>query len=471
MKQKNSKAIIKKTGQRIEMMVNDNKIDKSFYIKLFSIALPMALQNLVTSSLNMIDIFMISSLRTASIAGVSAANKVFFLLYLFLFGISSGSSILTAQYWGIKDVKNIRKVLGVCLVIGVSGAAVFTVSSIVIPTTIMKVFTNEKDAIIEGAKYLRIIGWSYIPSAISFAFVFILRSTGSVKLSMKISILAIALNTFLNWVLIYGNLGAPALGVEGAAIATVIARIVECTLLVGIIYKNKDIAAAKLSELLDWNKVFLKKYMVTVFPVIANELIWAMGVVIYDIVFGRMGENVMAAMGITRTVEQMAFFLVYSVGNASAVILGNQMGTGDMSQVFNYAKRLLRIMVVVGAVMGAVLFMTAKPIAGIFDVDAEVAIYIEQCIKVLSFSTVAKGVNLLIIVGILRSGGDTKFSMYLDGASVWLFAAPLVVIGGLVLKLDIQYVYMLALSEEIVKVVVGLWRTWSKKWINNLIDE
>ncbi len=456
-------------------MIQDNKMSKEvsehFYRRLFAIALPMAVQNIITSSLNLIDTFMISSLSTASIAGVTSANKLFFIMFLFLFGISSGSSILAAQYWGVKDVKNIRRVLGICLTLGVSGALLFAMSAILIPESVMRIFTNQEGAIGEGAAYLRIIGWCYIPSAITFAYVFILRSTGKVKLPMVISIIAIATNTFLNWVLIYGNLGMPALGVRGAAIATVISRSLEFLLMIGIIYATREVAAASIKELFDFDFIFVKKYMVTVVPVIFNEIIWAVGVTMYDLVYGRMGEPVMAAMGITKTIEQMGFFLIYSVGIGSGVILGNQIGTGDMTQVFNYAKRLLKMMTLIGLGMSAFFFLIADPLANFFNVEPIVAVYISRCIKVLAMVTVFKGLNMLIIVGILRSGGDTKFAMYLDGGAVWLVAVPLVYFGGLVWQLDIQYVYLLALSEEFVKVAVGIWRTYSKKWINNLIAD
>ena len=447
------------------------EISEHFYRKLFAIALPIAVQNIISSSLNLIDTFMISSLSTASIAGVTAANKLFFILFLFLFGISSGSSILTAQYWGAKDVKNIRRVLGLCLMLGMFGGLLFSVAAIAAPEAVMRIFTNQPGAIGEGVAYLRIVGWCYVPSAITFAYVFILRSTGEVRIPVVISTLAIAMNTFLNWVLIYGNLGMPAMGVEGAAIATAIARFSEMFLMIGIIYYRRGVAAANLSELTDVNLNFFRKYMVTVSPVIGNELLWAVGVTMYDLVYGRMGEEVMAAMGITKTIEQFGFFLIYSIGMASGVILGNQMGTGDMTHVFDYAKRLLRIMTVVGVTMSVVFFILSAPIAGIFNVEPIVSHYVVLCVRVLALTTTAKALNMMIVVGILRSGGDTTFAMLLDGIAVWFVAVPLVFLGGLVWGLEIQYVFALALTEEVSKVAVGLWRTFSKKWINNLVAE
>lgn len=470
--QKNMEAVKNtETVTHIHETEMSEEIKKHFYLKLFSIALPLAMQNLVTSSLNLIDVFMISSLSTSSIAGVSLANKMFFLMFLLMFGISSGSAILTAQYWGVKDVKNIRRILGICLGLGISGAALFTIAVIGFPMQVMRVFTNEPGAISEGAEYLRIVGIAYIPTSITFAYVFVLRSTGKTLLPMFVSIFALVLNTVLNYALIFGNFGAPELGVQGAAIATVISRIVEFAIMIGFIYGMKEVPAAKFRELIDLNKAFINRYFVTVTPVILNELIWAYGVVMYDLVYGRMGEVVTATMGITKTVEQVAFFLIFSLGNAAGVILGNQMGTGDFRQVFNYAKKLMRLVFGVGIIMGVLLYAAAGPLAGVFQVEAEVLKYVELCLKVMAFAMVLKGMNMLIIVGILRSGGDTKFCMYLDGGAVWLLAVPLVALGGLVWKLPVQYVYILSLSEELVKLIIGLWRTFSKKWINNLVAE
>lgn len=458
-------------GKIVHESSMNEEVKKHFYLKLFAIALPLALQNLVTSSLNLVDVFMISSLSTASIAGVSLANKMFFLLMLLLFGISSGSAILTAQYWGVKDIKNIRRILGICLSLGLAGAGLFTFVAIAFPNQVMRIFTNEPGAILEGAKYLRIVAIGYIPTSITFSYVFILRSTGKTKLPMFVSVFALMVNTLLNYTLIYGNFGAPRMGVEGAATATVISRTIEFAILIFVIYKRHEVPAAKIHELLDFSRDFVRKYFVTVTPVIINELIWAFGVTMYDLVFGRMGEVVTATMGITKTVEQVGFFLIFSLGNAAGVILGNQMGTGDFSQVFNYAKKLMRLVFFAGLIMGGILFASADAITGIFMIEPEVAANVRICIRVLACAMVLKGMNMLIIVGILRSGGDTKFCMYLDGGAVWLFAVPLVVLGGLVWKWDVQYVYMLALSEEAVKVVIGVWRTFSKKWINNLIVE
>lgn len=440
-----------------------------FYAKVFAIALPIAFQNIITSSLNLIDTFMISALSTEAIAGVSLANKVFFLLFLTLFGISSGSSILTAQYWGIKDVKNIRKVLGICLTFGVAAATLFTLGALFAPELIMRIFSPDALVIEEGVSYLRIIAFSYIVTSISFAYVFILRSTGNVKLPVTVTVIAIVINTFLNWVLIYGNLGAPAMGVRGAAIATVIARVFECILLLSVIYLNRLPAAGKFKEMFSFRLDFVKKYLVTVMPVIGNEMMWALGVTMYDIVYGHMGGAVTASMGITKSVEQFTFFLVWGVGNAAGVVLGNALGAGDKELAYDYAKRLMKFMIMIGIAVGVVVALLAIPISNLFNVEEIVKINIRNCLYVLAVFGTIKALNMLIIVGILRSGGDTTYCMILDAGAVWLVAVPIAFFAGWYLKLEIHWVYALVMSEEVVKVFFGYMRTHSKKWLKNLV--
>ncbi len=446
------------------------KLDSDFYKKVFAIALPIALQNIVTSVLNLIDTFMISALSTEAIAGVSLANKVFFLLWLSLFGISSGSAILTAQYWGAGDVKSIRKVLGVCLTLSVSAASFFSIVALGAPALVMGIFSTDALVIGEGIAYLRIIGFSYIMTAVTFAYVFILRSTGNVKLPVAISIFAIAVNTFLNWVLIYGYLGAPAMGVRGAAIATVIARGLECILLLMVVYSRDLPAAGRLKEMFVYHKPFFAKYMKTVLPVIGNELMWAFGVTMYDVVYGRMGGMEAATMGIVKSYEQFSFFLIWGLGNAGSVILGNSLGAGKLDSAMTDANKLLKLIVAASLAMGGVIALTAGPVADIFHVEQIVKDNIILALYVLAAFMVLKSVNMLVIVGVLRSGGDTTYALFLDGGAVWIVAVPLVFLAGLVLEWPVYFVYMTAMSEEVFKVVLGLKRMYSRKWVRNLVS-
>jgi len=447
------------------------KFDKKFYSVLFTIGLPIVIQSLVTSLLNIIDTFMISEVSKAAIAGVGAANKVYFLLHLFLFGTISGAAILASQYWGIHDVKNIRRVLGLTLTIGISGAVIFTAGAIFFPRFLMRIFTPEVQIIAEGVKYLRIVGIGYIATAITFAYGFILRTTHHIKIPVLISVFFIGVNTFLNWVLIYGNLGMTARGVEGAAIATVIARTGEVITLLVFVYALKMPAAAKLQELFDWSTVFIRKYFKTVAPVMANEMLWASGVTGYALIYGRMGEVVMASMTISQTIEQLAFILFFGMSSACSVMLGNAMGANKMDRALRYAQRFVKMFIIIGIIIAVVLYFTSGYIADLYNIEPVVKETVKSALRVFCLFIPFKVINLLIIVGILRSGGDTIVAMVIDIGAVWLVGLPLGIIGGLVLGLDIKYVYAMILAEEAVKAIAGLIRLKSRKWMRNLVSE
>lgn len=443
------------------------QFDRKFYQTLFVIAIPIALQNLVTSSLNFIDVFMINKLSTEAISGVGIANKVYFLLNLFLFGTNSGAAILASQYWGVKDVKSIKKVLGLTLMIGLGVSTVFTIGSLVFTENIIGIFTSEKLVIEQGSMYLETVAFSYIFTAVTFGYSFLLRTTHNTKLPMVVTSIALLFNTFFNWVLIYGKLGAPALGVQGAAIATVGARIVECSFLLFITYRNDLPLAARFSEMLGFSKAFAKHYFNTVIFVIMNEVIWALGVVGYSIVYGRMGSMVMASVTVAQTVEQISFVIFFGLCNACGVMLGNVLGANDLQAAEQYAKRFMKIVSIISVITSVIIFATAGWIAGLFEAGIQRNVIL--CLRVFAIFMPFKVLNMLVIVGILRSGGDTVASLLIDLIGVWFVGLPLGILGGLVWHLPIQYVYALVLMEEASKVILCMIRYRSKKWVKNLV--
>ncbi|MBC7958701.1 MAG: MATE family efflux transporter [Vallitaleaceae bacterium] len=443
-----------------------------FYKTLFAIAVPIAIQSLITNLLNAIDVFMISSLGTASTGGVGMANKIFFLLNLFLFGTNSGAAILASQYWGIADKSSIKKVLGVSLMIGVGGSVVFTLGAILIPETLISILApGQVGMISEGSKFLRIIGISYLFTAVTFSYSFILRTTHNAVVPMVITGIAIVVNTFLNWVLIFGKLGAPVMGVEGSALATVIARIFECVVLIIVVYRLDLAVAGKFSELFKVSFDFVKHYFKTVIFVILNEMIWSIGVVGYSLVYGRMGEVATASITITQTIEQLAFVVFFGLSNACGVMLGNLLGANELKKALSYSKKILWIVTGAAVVVGASVLLSAGPIAHLFNVEFIVQKNVINCLIVFALYMPLKMLNMVIIVGVLRSGGDTISSLLIDLIGVWVVGIPMAILGGLILKLDIHYVYALVMLEEVVKLVLSLLRYYSKKWVKNIVQE
>lgn len=444
--------------------------DKAFISKTIAIAIPVMLQALLNTTLNLVDTMMIGQLGESTIAAVGLANKVFFVFTLLLFGIVSGSSILTAQYWGKKDIVNIRRVLGMSLIIGLVGSIIFVVPSLICPGMVMRIFTPSGSTIETGAAYLSIVALSYPLTAVTNAYISLLRAVNKVKAPVIISLFSISINVILNYTLIFGHFGVAALGVRGAAIATLIARIFECISILLVVYLNNGPAAAKLKELIAFNKQFVKMFFITVSPVIANEFIWGLGVTMYSLVYGRMGDGAVAAITITQTVEQITVVMFQGISAATAVILGNELGANKLEKAEKHAKYLITLQFMFTIMVGIICFFSRWPLIKLFTVSDLVAIDISKCLIVFILYLPFKMFNLVNITGILRSGGDTKAALFLDFTGVWFIGIPLTYLGGIIFGLPIYWVYVLVLAEEIYKFVLGTKRYKQKKWVRNIVD-
>ncbi|MBM7871766.1 putative MATE family efflux protein [Clostridium pascui] len=444
-------------------------LDKKFYKTSLKLALPIATQNLILSSLNLVDTIMIGRLGETAIASVGLANQYFFLLNLLLFGVVSGSSIFTAQYWGNRDLPNIKRILGLCLCAGIFTSILFTLGGLVFPKQILSIFSKDIEVINLGSTYLKIAVLSYTITSITFAYSFVLRSTGNVKLPMFVSTIALGTNTILNYMFIFGNFGAPSLGVPGAALATLIARLVEVLLLLSIVYKTRSPIGGTIKEMLDLPSELIRKFFKVTTPVILNESVWALGATMYAVVYARMGTEVIASTNIVSTIERIALVIFWGFGNAAAVIIGNKIGSGNEDEAFMDAIRFITLNPILAMLAGIVIFLGSPFLLSAYNVSPIVHEYSRNILKVLSFCLWVKVFNYTNIVGILRSGGDTKYCLLLDVGGMWLVGVPLVCFAGLYLKLPIHYVYIFVYTEEVFKFLVGLPRIASKKWINNLV--
>jgi len=456
--------------------------DKSFLRKTISIAIPVAIQTLLNNVLNLVDTLMIGQLGVTTVAAVGLANKVFFVFSLLMFGICSGSGILASQYWGKREILNIKRVLWMTLIIGVGASLLFLIPSVLFPTFIMRIFTPGEKMIAIGAVYLSIVAISYPLTAVSNAYVAILRSMNSVKLPVIITSIAICVNVVLNYTLIFGKFGFPKLGVAGAAIATLIARVVECCSLIVLVHLSKagddgigDFIHTKFNKAKEksdvfFNRIFVHKFLKTASPVIVNEFMWGLGVTMYSLVYGRMGDAAIAAITITQTVEQVMYVLFMGICSAAAVILGNELGGDELKKAEEHAKNYIVLQLFLTLIGTVIILLVKEPIIAIFPVTDLVAHYIRLCLTVFALYMPFKMMNCLLIVAILRSGGDTKAALFLDCSGVWLIGIPMAVLGGLVLDLPIYFVYAMVFVEEVYKLIFGLIRYRQKKWLKNIVS-
>lgn len=445
--------------------------DKMFLKAMFVIALPVIVQHIISIGLNMIDTVMVSSLGENSIAAVGLANRVYFIFTTICFGIFSGASIFIAQYWGAGDTKNIKKVLGIDLVIGSLLSIIFSIVVLVFPKQILSIFIDNENVIKLGADYLVIVAFSYFFTAISFAFNFSSRAIYRLKIPTIINAIALCMNTFINWLLITGNLGFPALGVKGAAIATLIARVFEFFALIYFIYKDCDHPlAGTIKEFLSWDFEMLTNILKTSFPVILSETAWSVGTSVYFIAYGYIGSYAIAVIQISYSISDFFQALFFGIGNACAVMIGNDLGKNNFDEAFDNSKKFVKLTLVLSIIFSALLFIFRGSIIKFFNLAPETNYYLDKTLIVFSIYFTPKMFTYMFICGILRAGGDTKFCMFVDIISIWFIGVPLSFISVLILNLPIHWVMAVVFSEEAIKMLITLKRYTSKKWINNLIN-
>lgn len=456
--------------------------DKVFLGKAFKIACPVAMQGMLNTVVNLADTMMIGTLGATAIAAVGLANKFFFVFTLLVFGVVSGSGVLAAQYWGNGDVKNIRKVLGLSLSIALGGAALFVLAGLLSPSGVMRIFTESEASIRLGAAYLAVVVLSYPFTAVTNVFVAMLRAVGKVTAPVATSCMAICTNIFFNFLFIFPEravliggrsitIPGLGLGVVGAAYATLIARILEMAVLLTVTYWKRWPVAARLREMIGYEKAFVAQFIRTASPVILNEFMWGLGTTMYSLAYGRMGDDAVAAITIATTIQDIVVVLFQGLSAATAVILGNEMGAGKLKRAEKYATYFFILQFLVTVTGGLLIAAGRWQVIGFYKITPQVAADVSALILIFVAYMPAKMFNYVNVVGVLRSGGDTKMCLFLDTSGVWAIGVPLAFLGGLVWKLTICQVYALVMLEEVYKMVLGYWRYRQKKWLKNLAAE
>ena len=442
--------------------------DRGFYQKMLHIALPVMIQNFITSFLNMVDTVMVGKLGETEIAAVGIANQYFFFFNMFLFGLCAGCGIFISQFWGQKDTGNIKRILGIGLLSATIFSLVFMVLGLLFPRQVIALFNTDPVVIDIGAGYLRIVLVSYFFIGITFVYNFALRSVGKATPPMLVSVVALVINVFLNYVLIFGKFGAPQMGVAGAALATVIARAMETTVLVLYVYIGQGVLAASLRELTDVTWLFVKKSYQTIFPVILNDICWGLASLVYVAVYGRMGTQAVAAIQICNTVNNLFLVAIIGLSGAAAVMVGNSIGAGNEEQAKDYAVRFSVLSIMGGMALGVILAITAPVIIINFNVSDTVKYHSQIILYIISVILFVRALGIMFIVGILRGGGDAARAFIIEGFTMWFIGVPLTALGAFVFNLPVYMVYGLAGFEEIAKCVMSVQRLKSGKWINNV---
>lgn len=437
---------------------------KGFYSSLVAIAIPISLQALLQNFVNMLDTIMIGRLGSVEIAAVGLGNQIFFILNMILFGITSGGGVFIAQFWGKKDLAGIRKSLGLMTLIAFVVSVIFTITCLLIPNQLIRLYSPDPQVIQVGGTYLRFVCLSYIPTAISFSITLALRSTERVKLPLVCTSISLFTNLIANYLLIF----VAGLGVKGAAIATVISRIIELVILATWSYSHKYEICGKLKELLGFNRYFIVKFLKIAFPVIINETFWGLGTSVYNAIFAHAGTNAFTAYSITGTISQLTWVFCMGFGNGIGVLIGKRIGEKKIDEAKTYAKRSMWFMPLIGAVVGVFLVPLSKLLPVFFNVDQEIIKTATAILMILIFVYPFNSFCMNWIVGVCRAGGDTVFSAVAEIVVLWCVAIPLGYVAAFILHLPAPMIYLFFCSESIVKAIIGAIRVLSGKWLHEV---
>lgn len=442
--------------------------DKVFYKNMLKIAVPIVIQSFISSFLNMVDTVMVGKLGETEIAAVGIANQYFFFFNMFLVGLCAGCGVFISQFWGKKDITNIKRILGIGMISASIISFVFMLVGFHMPSGIIELFNNDPKVIDMGAKYLRIVLYSYIFTGITFVYNFSLRSIGNTVKPMVISAAALVCNVFFNYALIFGKFGAPSMGVEGAALATLIARGVETTLFIVSIYGRKELLAASIGEMTDLTFEFIKKSYRTIFPVILNDICWGLGFLVYSAVYGRMGTQAVASVQICSTIIQLFMIVAFGMSGAAAVMVGNTIGAGNDELGMDYAMRFSILSVVSGIILGMFLVLVSPYLLDVFNVSSTVRSDSQIILYIASVMLFIRVFAVILIVGILRGGGDAKTAFLIEGFTMWFIGVPLTILGAFVFKFPVYIVYAMGVIEETAKCIMCCMRLRTGKWIKNV---
>lgn len=451
--------------------------EPGFYSRTFRLALPLILQNLVTTSLAFVDTFMVGLIGDTELSAVTAANAPVFLVQVIIFGFMSGLTVLASQFWGKGDTDSINRYMGTALYAAVALSSLVAVVLFFFPSQVLLLVTNNTTLIEVGAPYLRIVGISYVFNAISSVYVSMQRSTENPMFGMVVFTISMLLNTFLNFMLIFGKFGAPALGVLGAAIATLASRIVEFLIVLVYALHNRRVPL-NFPLLLRPGLSAARTYVKYATPVLANEFLWGLGTTVMTSIMGHMtiSADMLAAYAIMGNLDKFTTVSCFGLAGASAVIVGKRIGEGaDREEVYQVSWSLLMVGLGLGLVLVVALTIALPtlfipylyPLFSLSEVATEAAVTL--CILYI-FTMPMRSFDIVNITGVLRAGGDVAVASLIDLIPLWFFAVPLTALFGLVLDAPLFLVAIGVYAENFPKLPCGILRLRSRKWIHNLTD-
>lgn len=441
-----------------------------FYRKLWELVFPIAIQNLMTALVSASDAFMLGFVSQTSLSAVSLATQIQFVHNLFMLALTIGATTLAAQYWGKGDTDSVEEILAIVLKISMAVSVVFFIAAMFFSGFLMRIFTNDIRLIQAGIPYLRIVSVSYLFMGFSQIYLCIMKNSGRTAKSTIYGSVAVVINIGFNVIFIFGLAGFPDMGIAGAALATTVSRALELLL---TIYENmhRSLVCVRLKYIRNSSKKLKKDFWHYTTPVLGNELVWGCGFTMFSVIMGHLGSDAVAANSVANILKNIIACVCNGIGIGAGIIVGNELGKGEMERATEYGNRLFKLAVFAGAVSGLIL-LAVSPVLRIFtgSLSAQAHSYLKNMMYICTYYMIGKSVNATVIAGVFCAGGDTKFGLKCDAVTMWVILIPIGMITAFVLKLPIMVVYFIISMDEIIK-LPAVYRHYKKyNWVRNLTE-
>lgn len=442
--------------------------DRNFYRKTVKLAVPITLQCLITIGVNMMDNIMVGTLGENALSAVSLANQFINIFTFACMGLGQGASILASRFWGMQDKDALRTTISIALRYAVMISLMFTLATIFLPGVIMRTYIADKDVITEGIKYLGFSAYCYIFCGLSLIGSNILRSVGQVKIPLYTSILAFFANVGFNYIFIFGKLGVPKMGVAGAALGTLLARILEFGITFGYLMLADHAIQYKIKDILLRSRHLKKEFIKVALPVMISDTLQGFGNNVIAMITGRIGSQFVAAFSITAVIQQMSSVLTQGVAQSSSIVVGHTLGSKDAKKAQEEADAFVGLGIIVGVAAGVIILLVSGPVISCYNITKATEKIAWQLMWGIAFIVFFRSINSILTKGVLRGGGDTRFLMVADIIFLWAASVPLGYIAGIVFKVPAFWTYCALRIDEILKCVLCFYRLRGGKWIKNI---
>ncbi len=440
----------------------------SLYKRIALLAAPMALQSMISFSVGLADNLMVGSLGELALSGVYIANQIQNMLHMLVAGLEASMIVLATQYWGRKDAENTKAIIGISLKFSIVASSLLLLATLAYPEQILRLFSNEEAVIAEGLKYLSIIRYTYVFFCVNQVMIAAMRCVEQVRIGLFLSIFTFVVNVSLNWILIFGKLGAPALGIEGAALATLIARILETpVILIYIRFVDKKLQI-RLRDLLVSKALLVRDFFKYGFPIILGDILWGINLMIQGAIMGRLGAVALASTSIANAVFSMMAVGVYGTAGASAIIIGQTVGAKEYDKLRLYVRQLQIVFLVVGVFSGLLIYFAKDYILMLYNLTDETIVMAKQFLTILSVTIVGTSYQMSCLTGIVRPGGSTRFVLINDSVFVWFVVIPSALLAAFVFEAHPAVVFACLKCDQILKCAVAVVTVNRFNWVKNL---